>query len=92
LNDWQVWQYLAVYFAASIAITIYLIKKDPAPLARRMSGAPFAEKEPRRRSFPGAASAGLSAISAQRAISAGASHLVSGLSRAVSSERLSSEL
>jgi hypothetical protein len=46
LNDWQVWQCLAVYFAASIAITIYLIRKDPAPLARRMSGAPFAEKEP----------------------------------------------
>ena len=43
---WQGWLFLAVYFAPSFAITVYLMKKDPALLARRMSGGPFAEKEP----------------------------------------------
>ena len=46
LRYWQAWTFLAVYFAASLAITFYLIRKDPALLARRMSGGPFAEKEP----------------------------------------------
>ena len=46
LRYWQAWVYLAVYFTASIAITLYLVKQDPALLARRMSGGPFAEKEP----------------------------------------------
>ena len=49
LHYWQAWLYLTVYFGASIAISIYLIKKDPALLARRMSGGPFAEKEPAQR-------------------------------------------
>ena len=42
----QGWALLAVYFASSLALTLYLMKKDPALLARRMSGGPFAEKEP----------------------------------------------
>ena len=46
LNYWQGWTFLAVYFAASTAITVYLVRKDPALLARRMRGGPFAEKEP----------------------------------------------
>jgi len=46
---WQAWTFLAVYFAASLAITPYLMKEDPALLARRMSGGPFAEKEPAQR-------------------------------------------
>src|ERR1700726_2342328 len=46
LRYWQAWTFLAVYFAASLAITFYLIRKDRALLARRMSGGPFAEKEP----------------------------------------------
>ena len=46
---WQAWTFLAVYFAASLAITLYLMKEDPALLARRMSGGPFAEKEPAQR-------------------------------------------
>src|SRR5215813_13232950 len=49
LHYWQAWLYLAVYFACSIAISVYLIEKDPALLARRMSGGPFAEKEPAQR-------------------------------------------
>ena len=43
---WQAWLFLAAYFAPSLAVTLYLIKEDPALLARRMSGGPFAEKEP----------------------------------------------
>jgi protein-S-isoprenylcysteine O-methyltransferase Ste14 len=46
---WQAWTFLAVYFAASAVITLYLIKKDPQLLARRMSGGPAAEKLPAQR-------------------------------------------
>src|SRR5260221_14733240 len=46
LDYWQAWLYLVAYFAASIAITLYLVRKDPALLERRMSGGPFAGKEP----------------------------------------------
>ena len=42
---WQAWAYLAVFFGASFLITLYLIKNDPALLARRLSGGPTAEKE-----------------------------------------------
>src|SRR5277367_2663449 len=36
LHYWQAWTYLALYFGASIAITLYLVKKDPALPARRI--------------------------------------------------------
>src|SRR5205807_2343920 len=49
LDYWQAWTFLAVYFAASIAITLYLMKKDPRLLERRLSGGPTAEKEPRQK-------------------------------------------
>ena len=55
---WQAWTFLAVYFAASLAITLYLMKEDPALLARRMSGGPFAEKEPAQRIIMSFASIG----------------------------------
>ncbi len=62
LHYWQAWTYLAVYFGASIAITLYLVKKDPALLARRMSGGPFAEKEPAQRIIMSIASLGFIAL------------------------------
>jgi protein-S-isoprenylcysteine O-methyltransferase Ste14 len=43
---WQAWLYLAVYFGASLVITLYLVRRDPALLARRMRGGPWAEKQP----------------------------------------------
>ena len=46
LDYWQAWTFLAVYFSSSLAVTLYLMKKDPKLLARRMSGGPTAEKEP----------------------------------------------
>jgi protein-S-isoprenylcysteine O-methyltransferase Ste14 len=42
---WQAWVYLAVFFGSSGAITLYLMKNDPALLARRLSAGPRAEKE-----------------------------------------------
>jgi protein-S-isoprenylcysteine O-methyltransferase Ste14 len=45
LNYWQAWIFLVVYFAASTAVTLYLVRHDPALLERRMSGGPFAEKQ-----------------------------------------------
>jgi protein-S-isoprenylcysteine O-methyltransferase Ste14 len=55
---WQAWAFLAIYFTLSLAITLYLMKKDPALLARRMSGGPFAEKEPSQRIIMSFASIG----------------------------------
>lgn len=55
---WQAWAFLAIYFTVSLAITLYLMKKDPALLARRMSGGPFAEKEPSQRIIMSFASIG----------------------------------
>ena len=46
LDYWQAWLFLFVYFAASVAITVYLIRHDPALLARRMRGGPWAETRP----------------------------------------------
>jgi protein-S-isoprenylcysteine O-methyltransferase Ste14 len=42
---WQAWVYLAVFFGSSGVITLYLMKNDPALLARRLSAGPQAEKE-----------------------------------------------
>jgi protein-S-isoprenylcysteine O-methyltransferase Ste14 len=44
LDYWQAWTFLAVYFGSSVAITLYLVKKDPNLLQRRMRGGPLAEK------------------------------------------------
>jgi protein-S-isoprenylcysteine O-methyltransferase Ste14 len=41
---WQAWGYLAVVVSASIIITLYLIRKDPALLKRRLRAGPTAEK------------------------------------------------
>jgi protein-S-isoprenylcysteine O-methyltransferase Ste14 len=45
LRYWQGWGYLAIFFGASVPTTIYLMKKDPALLERRLSSGPTAEKE-----------------------------------------------
>jgi protein-S-isoprenylcysteine O-methyltransferase Ste14 len=58
LDYWQAWTFLTVYFASSVAITLYLIEKDPNLLARRMSGGPFAEKAIRQKIIMSFASLG----------------------------------
>jgi hypothetical protein len=44
IRYWQAWGYLILFFGASIGITIYLMKNDPALLLRRMHAGPRAEK------------------------------------------------
>ncbi|MGH6938279.1 methyltransferase family protein [Hypericibacter sp.] len=45
VNYWQAWVFLATYAISSLVITLYLMRKDPALLARRKRGGPTAEKE-----------------------------------------------
>jgi protein-S-isoprenylcysteine O-methyltransferase Ste14 len=45
LRYWQAWVFLGLYFVCSLSVTLYLAKHDPALLARRMRGGPFAEKQ-----------------------------------------------
>ncbi|SRR5208283_38925 len=49
LRFWQGWMFLAVFFAASVIITQYLIANDPALLQRRVKGGPTEETEPTQR-------------------------------------------
>jgi len=44
IHYWQGWVYLSIFTGASLLTTLYLLKADPALLARRMSGGPTAEK------------------------------------------------
>src|SRR5262245_44067155 len=44
VHYWQAWIYLSIFTGASALTTLYLMKKDPALLQRRMSGGPTAEK------------------------------------------------
>jgi len=45
VNYWQAWVFISVFVGSSLAITLYLMKKDPRLLERRMSAGPGAEKE-----------------------------------------------
>src|SRR5215813_11011465 len=44
IRYWQGWVYLGIFSGASLLISLYLIKNDPALLKRHMSGGPTAEK------------------------------------------------
>ena len=46
LNYWQAWLFTTVFFACSLAITVYLAINDPKLLERRMRAGPSAETEP----------------------------------------------
>jgi protein-S-isoprenylcysteine O-methyltransferase Ste14 len=50
------WVFLGVFFAASLAVTVYLAKKDPALLRRRNQAGPVAEKERRQKVIQAVAS------------------------------------
>ena len=41
----EAWVYLAIFIGASLLISLYLLREDPALLERRMRGGPTAEKE-----------------------------------------------
>jgi protein-S-isoprenylcysteine O-methyltransferase Ste14 len=42
---WQAWVFLFAFFGSAFAITIYLMKKDPKLLERRINAGPLHEKE-----------------------------------------------
>jgi len=44
LNYWEAWVFIAVFFACNLALTGYLVFKDPKLLERRMKVGPAAEK------------------------------------------------
>jgi protein-S-isoprenylcysteine O-methyltransferase Ste14 len=46
VDYWEAWAYLLIFTGASLLITLYLMRKDPALLARRMRGGPTAEQQP----------------------------------------------
>jgi protein-S-isoprenylcysteine O-methyltransferase Ste14 len=45
IRYWQAWVYVAIFVVASVPTSVYLMKKDPALLARRMRGGPMFERE-----------------------------------------------
>ncbi len=49
LDYWQAWVFLAVFFVPEVAITGYLMRKDPRLLERRVRAGPVAEKETRQK-------------------------------------------
>ena len=44
-NFWQAWVYSIIFIMSSATITVYLWKRDPELLARRVEVGPVAEKE-----------------------------------------------
>jgi protein-S-isoprenylcysteine O-methyltransferase Ste14 len=45
VHYWQAWTFLAVFTVSVLAITVYLMKKDPKLLERRVNAGPGAEKK-----------------------------------------------
>src|SRR5262245_51484245 len=45
MRFWQAWVYVSIFVGASLLTILYLMKKDPALLARRMRGGPTFERE-----------------------------------------------
>ncbi len=62
IRFWQAWVFLVFYFAPSLAIVFYAMRKDPALLERRMRGGPTFEKEKPQEIIMSVASAGFIAM------------------------------
>jgi protein-S-isoprenylcysteine O-methyltransferase Ste14 len=62
LNYWQAWAFLAVFGVSALAITLYLMKKDPKLLERRVHAGPTAEKKTSQKIIQTVASIGFAAI------------------------------
>jgi protein-S-isoprenylcysteine O-methyltransferase Ste14 len=45
LDYWQAWAFLVVFGVSALTITLYLMRKDPKLLERRVQAGPTAEKE-----------------------------------------------
>jgi len=59
---WQAWVYLAIYIVATVLITLYLIRRDPALLERRNAGGPMRERQAKQKVFNLFASIGFVAL------------------------------
>jgi protein-S-isoprenylcysteine O-methyltransferase Ste14 len=68
IRYWQAWVYLSIFTGASALTSIYLLRKDPALLIRRMKGGPMAEKETTQKIIMLFASAGFIALLAVPAL------------------------
>jgi protein-S-isoprenylcysteine O-methyltransferase Ste14 len=55
---WEAWVWLALFLGISAVMTVYLMRRDPALLERRLSGGPVAEKRMVQRIVMTLASAG----------------------------------
>lgn len=62
LNYWQAWAFLAVFGASGLGIIVYLMKKDPKLLERRVSAGPTAEKKTSQKIIMSIASIGFVAL------------------------------
>lgn len=62
LRYWHAWAYLLLFFGLSAAITLDLLRRDPALLERRMKGGPMAERRPLQRFVMLVASLGFVAL------------------------------
>ena len=62
LDYWQAWAFLAVFGVSALATTLYLMKKDPKLLERRVYAGPTAEKEPSQKIIQSITSAGFIAM------------------------------
>jgi protein-S-isoprenylcysteine O-methyltransferase Ste14 len=62
LRYWQAWVFLAVFSAWVLAITVYLMRKDPKLLERRINAGPAAEQEPSQKIIQALASLSFIAI------------------------------
>jgi len=62
IRYWQGWVYLAIFTTASLLTSLYLLRRDPALLKRRLSGGPTAEKETSQKIIMLFASIGFTAV------------------------------
>jgi|SRR5665811_1304956 len=62
VHYWQAWFFLAVFGSSALAITVFLMKKDPKLLERRVYAGPTAEKETVQKILQFIASIGFAAI------------------------------
>ena len=45
LGWWQAWLYWAIFFGATLFITLYFLRRDPQLIERRLAAGPGAEQE-----------------------------------------------
>jgi protein-S-isoprenylcysteine O-methyltransferase Ste14 len=64
----EAWVFLATFFGSSLSVTVYLMRRDPGLLARRVKGGPAAEQRPAQRLIQRLASGAFLAILAVPAL------------------------